>query len=114
MMRILRYLAQCSSRFRWIVLAFIASGGLVAGLLIWQLLETSPNKWCSYVGEATPQGCFDVLLKLIDVKDTAIIGLLTILGLTVASVVAVTLRVKIDIQGPGGTGGNIQGDDDNA
>lgn len=101
------------TKFRWVILAFIFAGLLVSGLLIWQLYETRPSMWCAVadVNEISADGCFKLLLGLIQVKDHAIVGLLFILGVTVLSVVAVTLRVRLDLDGPGGTGADIQGDD---
>ena len=96
-------------KFRWVIVAFALCGFLVAGLLIWQLMETSPAKWCAVanVNEISASGCFQLLLSLVEVKDHAIIGLLTILGITVIAVVAVTLKLKIQAEGPGGTGINV-------
>lgn len=105
--------AGVPKKFRWVILAFIFAGLLVSGLLIWQLYETQPSMWCAVadVNEVSAEGCFELLLGLINVKDHAIIGLLFILGVTVLSVVAVTLRVRLDLDGPGGTGANIEGDE---
>ena len=96
-------------KFRWVVLAFAAAGFLVAGLLIWQLSETSPGKWCAVaeVNDISATGCFQLLLALVQIKDHAIVGLLTILGVTVISVVAVTLKLHINVEGPGDVGLNV-------
>jgi ABC-type cobalamin transport system permease subunit len=113
MRTLLREIWEAGSRFRWIVLAFVFAGLAVAGLLIWQLYETSPARWC-YIANANgiQEGCFQVLIKLIEVKDHAITGLLAILGATVLSVVAVTLKVRIDVTGPAGTGGRFGSEPD--
>lgn len=111
-MKTIKYLLECLDEFRWVIVAFVFAGLLVAGLLIWQLWETRPSTWCEVaeVNDISATGCFNLLLGLIEIKDHAIIGLLFILGVTVLSVVAVTLRVRLDLKGPGGTGGNISGD----
>jgi hypothetical protein len=103
---VIKDILDALDKFRWVVLAFIAAGLLVAGLLIWQLLETTPGKWCAVAGinEISASGCFQLLLALVTIKDHAIIGLLVILGVTVISVVAVTLKLRIQAEGPGGAG----------
>jgi hypothetical protein len=94
------------SRYAWTLIAFAAAGLLMAGLVIWQLIESSPGVWC-HIADSTDTNlrgaCLSVLLKLLDLKDHALMGLLTILGITVVSVVAVALGVKISAAGPGGT-----------
>lgn len=96
-------------KFRWVIVAFALCAFLIAGLLIWQLTETSPSRWCAVaeVNDISASGCFQLLLALVEVKDHAIIGLLTILGITVIAVVAVTFNLKIEADGPGGTGLNV-------
>jgi hypothetical protein len=93
-----------TGRFRWVILAFIFYGMVNAGLLIWQLSETSPFRWCSAadVNDVSASGCFTLLLKLLEIKDHTILGLLGIMGLTALAVVIVTLKVRMDIEGPGG------------
>ncbi len=98
------------SRYAWTIVAFILAGLFISGLLVWQLMETGPAVWCKIAETANDTrvtGCYGILLKLIDVKDHTIIGLLAILGITVISIVAVALGVKISAQGPGSTSVNI-------
>jgi hypothetical protein len=92
-------------RFRWTIAAFIIAGGLIASLVVWQLYETAPGRWCQIAKEASESnvsGCYSLLLKLLDIKDHAIIGLMGILAVTVLSVVVVALGVNIKAGGPGG------------
>jgi hypothetical protein len=99
------------SRFRWVVLAFIAYGLLTGALLVWQLMATTPTKWCAIAeNNDINQGCFTLLLRILDIKDHTIIGLLLIMGLTALSVVAVTLKVRMDAEGPGGIKAKIGAD----
>lgn len=102
------------SRYGWTIIAFIIAGVFISGLVIWQLMETAPAYWCA-LADQTSEGlrtaCYNVLLRLLDIKDHAIVGLLTILGITVASVVAVALGVKISGTGPGGTSVNVGADE---
>lgn len=100
------------TRFGWTLIAFILAGILISALLIWQLYETSPGAWCVLADKtnASDNACLPVILKLVDVKDHAIIGLLMILGLTVVSVVAVALGVRVSASGPGNTNVNIGAD----
>lgn len=94
------------SRYGWTIIAFILAGVFVGGLVVWQLYETSPSVWCMLAEDTSENlrgSCLSVLLKLLDIKDHAIIGLLIILGITVVSVVAVALGLKISASGPGNT-----------
>jgi hypothetical protein len=98
------------SRFGWTIIAFIIAGVFISALMIWQLIETSPQAWCKLADDSSDNlrgACLSVLLKLLDVKDHTIVGLLTILGITVLSVVAVALNVRISAAGPGNTNVNI-------
>lgn len=92
---------RSASSFRWTLLAFVLAGGLIAALVVWQLLETSPTRWCILAND-TGNTCQPILLRLLDIKDHSLMGLLTILGLTVLSVVVVALGVKVQGTGPGG------------
>lgn len=102
------------SRYGWTIIAFVLAGLLVSGLVIWQLYETSPRIWCQIAegdAEAVRGACLAILLKLLDLKDHAVIGLLTILGITVVSLVAVALGLKISAGGPGNTHVDIGADE---
>lgn len=94
------------SRYGWTIIAFVLAGLFVGALVVWQLFETSPSVWCALADNGTENlrgACLSVLLKLLEVKDHALIGLIVILGITVLSVVAVALRLKISASGPGNT-----------
>lgn len=100
------------TRYGWTLIAFVLAGGLIAALVIWQLIVTSPNAFCA-VAKATGERsavCLPLLIEIVHVKDHAIVGLLTILGITVISVVAVALGVRISASGPGNTNVNIGAD----
>lgn len=95
---------KAGHNFRWTLVAFAAAGLLMAGLVVWQLKELSPSLYCAIAEHADNAGCTSLLLKLLDNKDHALIGSLTILGITVLSIVVVALGVSIKATGPGGTG----------
>lgn len=102
------------SRYGWTIIAFIIAGVFISGLVIWQLFETQPAYWCAIADQSSEglrTACYNVLLRLLDIKDHTIVGLLTILGITVASVVAVALGVRIVAGGPGGTNVNVGADE---
>lgn len=100
-------------RLRWFIIAFVLSGLLMAGLLVWQLYETTPRVWCVLAKTGSPEmatSCVAILLKLLELKDHAVIGLLSIVGLSVLSLAAVALGVRLGFTGPGGVSANIESD----
>lgn len=100
------------SRYGWTIIAFMVAAVLVAGLVSWQLYETSPARWCAIAENTTntTDACKEILLALIGMKDNALIGLMTILGITVVSLTAIALGLKITAAGPGNTSVNIGAD----
>jgi hypothetical protein len=88
-------------RFRWTVIAFALAGLLISALVVWQLYETAPRIWCEMAKEGHNDQCVQILLRLLDIKDHSLMGLLGILGLTVASLTAIALGLKISAGGPG-------------
>lgn len=99
-----------NGRFKWTILAFILAIIFVGGVLIWQLFETKPERWCQIAESAAPENinaCLAVLVKLIDVKDHVLIGVTGTLALTVLSLAVVALGVRLSGSGPGGTSVNI-------
>lgn len=103
-----------NGRFRWVVISFMLAGLLTMGMLGWQLYETTPARWCSVAAVGSPEiatGCVNILLKLLDLKQTAVMGLLLIVGLTVISLAAVALRLNIKATaGAGGFSADIGAD----
>lgn len=96
--------------FRWTIVAFVFAGALMAGLMIWQLSELSPDRYCK-LAEVTgsENACLSVMLKLLTLKDHALIGTLATLGLTVLALAAVALGVRISATAPGGGGVDVGG-----
>jgi uncharacterized membrane protein SpoIIM required for sporulation len=90
-------------RFRWTVVAFMLAGLLISGLVVWQLYETAPRIWCEMAKEGHNDQCVQILLRLLDIKNNALLGLIAILGLTVVSLTAIALGLKISAGGPGDT-----------
>jgi peptidoglycan/LPS O-acetylase OafA/YrhL len=92
-------------RVRWFVIAFVAAGLLMSGFLWWQLSEITPDKWCQLAKQGSPElagSCASILLRLLDLKDHTIIGLLFMLGLSFLSLAVVALGVHISAEGPAG------------
>lgn len=90
------------TRFRWVVAAFALAGSAMTGLLGWQLFDNTPAYWCAVAkvssAEATT-ACVTILLELLKNKDHVNLGLLVIVGLTVLSLAAVALGVRIEAKG---------------
>jgi len=100
-------------RYRWTIFAFALAGLLNAALVAWQLYETTPARWCGVVINGSPEmttGCFSLLLKLLELKDHALMMLISVLALTILSVVAVALNVRIKAEGPGGLNVDVGSD----
>ena len=101
-------------RYRWTLIAFALAGLLVAAFAGWQLAETTPARWCGLAQATSPEGttaCLTVLLKVLEIKDHAVILLLSTLALTVLSVVVVALGVKLTGEGPGGFRVDVSADE---
>lgn len=98
--------ALSKTRYGWTIIAFGVVVAFVMGLMVWQLLETSPPFWCKVAEDAALDvrgACFSLIKDLIPVKDHTIIGLMSILGIAFISLTAVALGVRINAHGPGGT-----------
>ena len=101
-------------RFRWTIFAFLAAAALVSAMVVWQLYETTPARWCAVAMVSSTEsatGCYSLLLRLLDIKDHAVMGLLGILGLVVLSLTVIALGVDIKAAGPGGTSIDIGAED---
>jgi hypothetical protein len=98
------------SRFGWTMIAFIVLMLFVGSLIVWQIDSTHPTYWCALADNTSTEnanGCFKVLIQLVSVKDHVLIGLITILGLSVAGLISVALGLNIRASGPGGTSVDI-------
>lgn len=94
---------------------------IFAGLLAWQLYEIGPDRLCKTsfdlaridgVGYLTAfQACFALYEKGLSIRDHAIIGLLTILGLGYLMMLMRELRMQGELKGPLGIGGNFRPSD---
>lgn len=99
-----------SMRFRWVVYAFVGALLVITGLFAWQMYDLTPARWCAVAATGSPEiatGCFNVLIKLLDIKDHAVMALAGITGLTVLSLAAVALGVRIGFSGPAGLSANV-------
>lgn len=100
-------------RVRWFVIAFIAAGFFMSSVLVWQLWDVTPARWCAIAQSGNNDiaaACLSILLKLLDLKNNVVIGLLAIVGLSVLSLAVVALGVRINAAGPGGLTANIGSD----
>lgn len=99
-------------RVRWFVIAFLMAGFFMSALLVWQLWDVTPARWCAIAQSQNEvqAACLSILLKLLDLKNNVVIGLLAIVGISVLSLAVVALRIRIDAAGPGGLTANIGAD----
>ena len=89
----------------WTLVAFAGTSLLTFGLIVWQLYDVTPVRWCvlAKAGDVPRgDGCIQILQKLLEAKQYIVMTLLGIHGLTTLSVVVVALGVKITADGPGG------------
>lgn len=97
--------------------ALFLAAPVFGGLLAWQLYTLEPERVCKTSFQmakldgagivAAFQACIGLMAKVIDVKDHAIIGLLTVLGLGYIMMMMRELRLQGGINGPLGTGFNL-------
>lgn len=102
-----------NGRVRWFVVAFLILGTMMTGLLTWQLWDVTPARWCAIAQASTPDfanACVTILLRLIELKNNVVLGLLVIVGASMLSLAAVALGVRMGLTGPGGLSANIGAD----
>jgi hypothetical protein len=95
--------------------ALMLGAPIFGGLLAWQLYGLEPERVCKTSfdlaridggGVLTAfQACIGLYAKSLDIKDHAIIGLLTILGLGYIMMMMRELRMQGEFHAPGGIGG---------
>lgn len=91
--------------FKWTTFAFGLAGAFSCALLVWQLWTLSPGHWCGLAQVTTPEGiagCLTTLTKILTVKDHVLIGLMSIVGITILGLTAVALGVRLNVSVPGG------------
>ena len=108
---------RTENAIRWNIIAAMAGGPIITGVLIWQLWGLTPGRYCTMILGATKRdshaadfyvGC---IVKLLEIKDHVLIVLLAIIGISFVSVVIVAIKGKVSATGPGGIGITV-GDDD--
>lgn len=108
-----------SSGIRTFALMLVAP--IFAGLLAWQLYGLESERICKTTfdlaridgaGYLTAfQACFELLKIAYGIKDHAILGLMTILGLGYLMMLMRELRMQGELKGPLGIGGNFRPSD---
>lgn len=94
--------------------ALFLGAPIFGGLLAWQLYGLEPERVCKTsfdmarvdgAGILTAfQACIGLYAKALDIKDHAVIGLLTILGIGYIMMMMRELRLQGSVTGPLGTG----------
>lgn len=105
----------------WQLYAIISAAPAIVALLVWQLGTLTPQEWCGVAVGASkaahaiggpalrPEDCGSILLKLLDIKNTTIIGLLIALVVSYLLLVVDRIGAGLHIQGPNGLGLDIKG-----
>lgn len=101
--------------------ALFLGAPIFGGLLAWQLYGLEPERVCKTSFDLARidgagllvafQSCIGLYAKALDIKDHAVIGLLTILGLGYLMMMMRELRMQGEFQGPGGIGGKFKSED---
>lgn len=109
---------RTQTAIRWNILAVMLGGPAITAVLVWQLWDLTPAKYCTLVlgaakGEADGAdfyvGC---IVRLLDLKDHVIIGLLAIVGISFIATVVVAIKAKVSASGPAGISITVEGDDE--
>lgn len=102
----------------WSTLAVLAAGPMLMAILAWQLYTLQPAHWCNIqvVSEKAlglrSEDCSAILLKLLELKDHAVLGLLMVLGLSYITLIVRAVGATIKWTGPGGISGEVDSDDE--
>lgn len=104
-----------SNAFNWTVGAIIGGGMFMGIMLVWQLYGLVPAKWCAVPVSASKlthqkpviEDCVAIVLRILDLKDHAIIGLLGVIGIAFLVMVVMNFKARITFSGPGGIGGSV-------
>jgi len=89
----------------WTIFVFLFLCAFIVGLIVWQFWGLTPNNWCMVAklgDKADPSACFNVLIKLLDLKDHIVVGLTATLAVIIVSLAVVVLKIYVKAGGPGG------------
>jgi len=103
---------------KWTAWAIIFGSLAMGAMLIWQLYGLVPARWCAVsISSAKMSGtrpvaedCTTIILRLLDLKDHAIIGLLGVIGLSFLVMVVTMFKARVTWTGPAGIGGSVGGE----
>lgn len=107
---------KTSLTIHWAVWGLILGAPVIIAMLIWQLAPLNdPVRWCSVtigiakVAAQKPliEDCTTIVLKLLELKDHAIVGLLLAVVIGYLVMVSMVLGAKVSWTLPGGAGGSI-------
>jgi hypothetical protein len=101
--------------------ALFMGAPIFGGMLAWQLYGLEPERVCKTsfdlakvdgAGILTAfQACIGLYAKALDIKDHAVIGLLTILGIGYVMMLMRELNMQGEFNAPGGIGAKLRSDD---
>lgn len=103
-----------SKHAAWTIYVFLMLSLFVSGLIVWQLWGLTPENWCllAKMGDKTdPMACFNTLVRLLDVKDHIVIGVLATQAIIVICLAVVVLNLDLKASGPGGVQIDVGSDD---
>lgn len=93
-------MARTTRAFKWTIIAFGLFSLAILGIIIWQLDQTSPGRYCGLAQVTSPEGsnaCVSLLLKILEVKGNVLYAMTAIIGVVIIAltVVAVGVGVKV-------------------
>lgn len=101
-------------------LLILLGAPILGGVLVWQLRTLDPKQWCGVAFDMAKadgggiieafKSCLHLQIKILELKDHAIIGLLAVIGLGYLMVMMRELRLQGEVRGPGGIGASVKHD----
>jgi hypothetical protein len=105
--------------WNWTVYATIAAPVMITAILIWQLAQLEPTRWCDVSTDTSKatggrpieavQACFSLLTNMLRIYRQNTLALIVILGISLVTIVITTLKARVDVEGFGWRG-KIGGD----
>lgn len=106
--------------WHWTIWMSIVLPFVVMGILVWQLIQLQPSKWCGVaVGTVTltdvnqlpaVQSCFSLLASLLEIYRANTLALIVLIGIGNLGIIYTTLKARVNVEAWGFRGG-IGGDE---
>ena len=115
----MRWFDNMSEKIR--TFALLLGAPVLGGMLYWQLSTLDPARWCGTAFNVAKadgagliagfQACLSLQKDILNIKDHAILGLLTVLGLGYIMMLMREFRLQGEVTGPLGIGAKFNSDE---